>query len=215
MRRKREKPEEVARSYVKTKKDRDGFLVQQVPLKGRGVFASQKFEKGDFLLEYCGKLLTGEEGDILEQNISTGFRFFFKSKGQEFCIDASEEPSIGPTFGRLVNHGQKDELNVKLTVVDIEGTPALCLFALRDIQEGEELLYNYGVKQLPWLQQQSKVSINAAKNRKETESDKESGNGDETMDERDHADNIKPFQVSNKCFSTGNSNLQNTANITL
>lgn len=34
MRRKREKPEEVARSYVKTKKDRDGFLVQQVPLKG-------------------------------------------------------------------------------------------------------------------------------------------------------------------------------------
>lgn len=60
-----------------------------------------------------------------------------------------------------------------------------------------------------------KVSINAAKNRKETESDKESWNGDETMDERDHADNIKPFQVSNKCFSTGNSNLQNTANITL
>lgn len=55
-------------------------------------------------------------------------------------------------LGRLVNHGSKKEVNVKLSVIDVDGTPALCLFACRNIQAGEELLYDYGVKGLPWEQ---------------------------------------------------------------
>lgn len=66
-------------------------------------------------------------------------------------IDASEEPIKEPYLGRLVNHGEKKEINSKLKVIpDPNGQPALCLFALRDINTGEELLYNYGISDLPW-----------------------------------------------------------------
>lgn len=65
-------------------------------------------------------------------------------------IDATEEPATGPFYGRLVNHGEKEEVNVKLSIIDVDNNPSLCLFALRDINEGEELLYNYGVNNLPW-----------------------------------------------------------------
>ena len=70
-----------------------------------------------------------------------------------YCsIDATEEPGEqGPCLGRLVNHGEKNEINAKLKVIpDINGQPALCLFAQRDITTGEELLYDYGISDLPW-----------------------------------------------------------------
>lgn len=49
---------------------------------GRGVFATEYFSKGSYLLEYKGELLTEEEGVKREQeyNESLGsFIFFFKS----------------------------------------------------------------------------------------------------------------------------------------
>lgn len=73
-------------------------------------------------------------------------------------IDATEERETGPILGQLVNHGEKNEVNVKPSILDFEGTPVICLFALTDIAEGEELLYDYGVSNLPW-KQQAKVKI--------------------------------------------------------
>lgn len=67
-----------------------------------------------------------------------------------YSIDATDEPSTDPVLGRLVNHGEKHEVNVKLKTLDVDGSPALCLFALRQIEPGEELLYDYGVDNLPW-----------------------------------------------------------------
>ncbi|KAJ8309673.1 hypothetical protein KUTeg_011538 [Tegillarca granosa] len=65
------------------------------------------------------------------------------------CIDASEEPNEGPLLGRLVNHGRGQEQNCTMKKVRIDNKPYLCLFAIRNIEVGEELLYNYGVD-LPW-----------------------------------------------------------------
>ena len=74
-------------------------------------------------------------------------------------MDASEEPSdVFQNIGRLVNHGRKDERNAKVRLLDIEGTPTLCLFATRAIQAQEEILYDYGIPeaQLPWNKTVSK-----------------------------------------------------------
>ncbi|KAJ8017737.1 Histone-lysine N-methyltransferase set-1 [Holothuria leucospilota] len=152
-RRRREKPADVAISMVKQKLDRDGFYMKEIPPKGRGVFAKVSFTKGEFLLQYAGKLIPGDEGDKLEEEESSGFRFFITFKGKDYCIDATEEPEEGPSLGRLVNHGEKKEVNVKLSVIDVDSKPALCLFALTDIAPGQELLYDYGVSNLPWIQQ--------------------------------------------------------------
>ena len=62
-----------------------------------------------------------------------------------FSIDATLEPTNGPVLGRLVNHGAGKSSNVKLRVVEDEGSPFLCLFASKDIETGTELLYDYGV----------------------------------------------------------------------
>ena len=72
-------------------------------------------------------------------------------------IDATDEPKREPCFGRLVNHGEKTEINAKMKLLEMEGKPILALFALRNIQEGEEIRYCYGVKNLPWKKTQ--VSI--------------------------------------------------------
>ena len=53
----------------------------------------------------------------------------------------------GPRLGRLVNHGYGQEVNAKMRIVTVDaGTPILCLFATKDIKEGEEVLYDYGQK---------------------------------------------------------------------
>ncbi|KAJ8023168.1 N-lysine methyltransferase KMT5A-B [Holothuria leucospilota] len=150
--RKKQVPSDVeAQSFINIK-DKEGFHVEEVGNKGRGVITDKAFQKGEFLLQYHGKLCSWEEGDRLEEENSTGFRFFFLFKSKGYCIDATEEPAeIEPCLGRLVNHGEKNEINAKLKVIpDNKGQPALCLFAHRDIIAGEELLYDYGIKDLPW-----------------------------------------------------------------
>ena len=37
-----------------------------------------------------------------------------------------------------------------MKVVEVNNKPYLCLFALKDINVGEEILYDYGIKDLPW-----------------------------------------------------------------
>lgn len=46
-------------------------------------------------------------------------------------IDATEEVYSGPRLGRLINHGDKRELNCKMKVFEIGGKPALCLLSIR------------------------------------------------------------------------------------
>ncbi|KAJ8018848.1 hypothetical protein HOLleu_42933 [Holothuria leucospilota] len=78
-------------------------------------------------------------------------------------------------IGRLVNHGEKKEVRVKLSVIDVDSKPALCLFALTDIALGQELLYDYGVSNLPWIQQnkspQSQYGTVWKQNEKEIENE--------------------------------------------
>ncbi len=54
------------------------LTLYQTIVSGRGVFATKRFEKGDFLLQYSGEILSGAEGDAREEVHSSGFRYFFK-----------------------------------------------------------------------------------------------------------------------------------------
>lgn len=64
-------------------------------------------------------------------------------------IDASREDG---SFGRIVNDDHKHP-NCKMEKIDVNGKPHLCLFALNDIKEGEEITYDYGVEDYPWRTQ--------------------------------------------------------------
>lgn len=74
-----------------------------------------------------------------------------------FSVDATKETG---RLGRLINHSKNGNCQTKLH--DINGVPHLILIASRNIDEGEELLYDYGdrskasIAAHPWLKYWSK-----------------------------------------------------------
>ncbi|KAL5021120.1 hypothetical protein ScPMuIL_000275 [Solemya velum] len=126
-----------------------GFIVEEIPPKGRGVRTTIRRSKGDFLMIYPGELITEAEGEKRKEKDPSVFRYFFHHKREGWCMDATSEADVGPRLGRLVNHGRKDG-NCVMKILEFNRRPYLCLFAARDISESEELLYDYGINDLPW-----------------------------------------------------------------
>uniref|UniRef100_A0A8P4GA03 SET domain-containing protein n=1 Tax=Dicentrarchus labrax TaxID=13489 RepID=A0A8P4GA03_DICLA len=117
--------------------------------KGRGVFAKAHFHKGDFVVEYRGELINSEESQRRRRTYHvkcTVFMFDFHWQERTWCIDAAREDG---SLGRLVNDDHNHP-NCKMKKVISEGKPHLCLFALRDINVGEEITYDYGGTDWPW-----------------------------------------------------------------
>ncbi|XP_051246592.1 uncharacterized protein LOC127357967 isoform X5 [Dicentrarchus labrax] len=117
--------------------------------KGRGVFAKAHFHKGDFVVEYRGELINSEESQRRRRTYHvrcTVFMFDFHWQERTWCIDAGREDG---SLGRLVNDDHNHP-NCKMKKVISEGKPHLCLFALRDINVGEEITYDYGGTDWPW-----------------------------------------------------------------
>jgi hypothetical protein len=64
-------------------------------------------------------------------------------------VDATEEVA---RLGRLVNHGDsRKQQNARMMTLDTL-VPSIGLFATRDIEVGEQILYDYGVR-VPWIKQ--------------------------------------------------------------
>jgi len=140
--------------------DESGLEVRVLPDKGRSVFAVREFKRGDLICEYAGELVDYSLGKKREleysQNPELGcYSYFFQYKSRRYCVDATKETS---RLGRLLNHS-KTQNNVCTRVFPVKDIPRLILVASRDIEAGEELLYDYGernkaaIDSHPWLQQ--------------------------------------------------------------
>ncbi|KAI5099732.1 N-lysine methyltransferase KMT5A-A, partial [Silurus meridionalis] len=140
-----------------TKGIEDGMMVKHIEGKGRGVFATQSFLKGQYVVEYHGDLLLKTDAKkkeaVYAQDPATGcYMYYFQYLSKTYCVDATKETD---RMGRLINHSKNGNCQTKLH--DINGIPHLILVASRDIEEGEELLYDYGdrskasIAAHPWL----------------------------------------------------------------
>ncbi|KRZ02622.1 Phosphatidylinositol 4-kinase alpha [Trichinella zimbabwensis] len=136
----------------------DGLEVCEFPVKGRGVIATKKFYRDDFVVEYRGELIDSNEAQRRERDYQNSsqvgcYMYYFSYKGKRYCVDATPESSH---FGRLLNHSAKDP-NVKSKIVNIDDNPRIIFVAKRDVEIGEELLYDYGdrrkdaIRAHPWL----------------------------------------------------------------
>lgn len=137
--------------------DEDGFKVTEFDNKGRGVTTIRPLRSGDFVLEYAGELIDHQEARLREQlyaaDKSVGcYMYYFSCRNKQYCVDATKESG---RLGRLVNHSKRGNLKTQTCI--IKGVPHLVLVAQRDIQPGEELLYDYGDRSKtslqfhPWL----------------------------------------------------------------
>ena len=100
---------------------------------GRGVFADREFKRAD-IVEACPVIPISEE-DFAKLKDTALEDYPFSWKGTGTCI------VLG--YGSLYNHS--DTPNIAW--VDAEMLHLKTFFALRDIEEGEELLFNYNNKE--------------------------------------------------------------------
>ncbi|EDQ90832.1 uncharacterized protein MONBRDRAFT_15842 [Monosiga brevicollis MX1] len=133
--------------------------------KGKGVLAGRAFRRGEYVCEYAGELIELEEAHRREERYRTEatakgldemmcYMYFLRHKSRTYCVDATQTGRVG----RLINHSRaKPNLKTKLFVLD--DRPHLGFIVKRDIEKGEELLYDYGerdpatLRQMPWLKQ--------------------------------------------------------------
>ncbi|XP_051998350.1 clumping factor A-like isoform X5 [Xyrauchen texanus] len=121
------------------------------------------------------------------------FMFDFKWRGKTWCIDASREDG---SYGRIVNDDHKHP-NCKMKKIDVNGKPHLCLFALDDIKEGEEIAYDYGGENYPWRTQMTSAAVNTS-----TASNSDPSLQSETQMDDESAQINSPQQMTSAAVNT-------------
>jgi len=94
---------------------------------GFGLFATRRFTKGDFIAEYTGEKVANAIADKMPG------RYLFELDDQ-WTIDGSPRSNTA----RYINHSC--DPNCDADVYDGH----ILIHAMRDIESGEELLYDYG-----------------------------------------------------------------------
>ncbi len=116
-------------------------------IHGRGLFASKFIPKDTWIVEYLGEKVDKEESErrsdhLLERSkLNGGARVYTFILSDDLDIDGDFEYNDA----RLVNHSC--DPNVEAQVWDEK---EIWFIAMRDIQPGEELLYNYGFDLESW-----------------------------------------------------------------
>ncbi|XP_030211368.1 uncharacterized protein LOC115542982 isoform X3 [Gadus morhua] len=152
------RPVDDATSHILSSGDKQG-LTQNVidDYKGRGVFATKRFEKGDFVVEYRGEIISFEECQSKKYSTTEStYLYEFEWKNHRWCIDASREDG---SLGRLANDDHKSP-NCVMKKVSVNDRVHLCLFALRNIEPGTEIVYNYGDSKWPWRKKENLENAN-------------------------------------------------------
>jgi SET domain-containing protein len=113
-------------------------------IHGTGVYATDFIPKGEFVIEYKGKVRSHAEVDAeYDGEHEDGHTFLF-TLNEDYVIDAN----IDGNDARWINHSC--DANCESSHEDApDGNPKhdrVVIKAARDIQAGEELSYNYGIR---------------------------------------------------------------------
>ncbi|XP_071830278.1 uncharacterized protein [Apostichopus japonicus] len=119
---------------------------------GYGVFATQSIENGEFLLQYKGERITTEEAeerevDYINRQLRHCYQYFYSDRGKTLCIDATH---VKKSLGKFVNDEKPQKANCRMKKIIHNEEVILCLFSTKEINIGDEIRYDYGLKNLPW-----------------------------------------------------------------
>jgi SET domain-containing protein len=99
-------------------------------LSGLGLFAAEPIKKGELIIEYIGNILTKAEADKITTN--------------QYLFDVSRNKTIdgSPRWNtaRYCNHACEDAANAESEIKK----GRVFMRAIKPIQEGEEIVYDYG-----------------------------------------------------------------------
>ncbi|HLM83823.1 MAG TPA: SET domain-containing protein [Candidatus Bathyarchaeia archaeon] len=95
---------------------------------GLGLFAVAPFKKGEFVIEYTGKILNEKEFEAASDK-----KYFFEID-KHWTIDGSDRKNTA----RYVNHSCRPNCEVRVYAKRIR------IWTVKRIKMGEEFTYNYG-----------------------------------------------------------------------
>lgn len=107
-----------------------GLIVRSSDVHAAGVFTTTPIRKGTKVVRYTGPRITKEEGDVIYEKRDITYLF---------ALGKGERVIDGHGIAAFVNHScdpncETDELNGEVWII-----------AIRNIQPGEELVYDYNL----------------------------------------------------------------------
>ena len=113
------------------------YEVRHSPIHGDGVFALRRIRKGTRLVEYLGERLSHDQADTRYEDKRADDNHTFL-----FTVDARTviDAGVGGNEARFINHGC--DPNCESTTE----SRRVFIDALRTIQPGEELCYDYSIQ---------------------------------------------------------------------
>jgi len=112
------------------------FEVRRSTIHGNGVFASRHIDAGECIVEYLGERITSDESAIrAEQGGGPVNHTFFFSLADGNVIDGGSDGNDA----RYINHACEPNCEA------YEEDGRVFIYALQDIEAGEELNYNYAL----------------------------------------------------------------------
>jgi len=110
------------------------FEVRASPIQGLGAFATERIPSGTTIIEYAGLRLTPEQSEArYPDDASVRHHTFLFMIDEDVVIDAS----VGGNDARFINHSCDPNCDAVIE----EGR--IWIEAIRDIEPGEELAYDY------------------------------------------------------------------------
>ena len=95
---------------------------------GLGLFAVDNFKKGEFVIEYTGKMLTEREFE------ASGYKKYFFEIDKHRTVDGSSRENIA----RYINHSCRPNCEVRIYAQRV------LIWTIRKIKPGEQFSYDYG-----------------------------------------------------------------------
>lgn len=134
-------------------KQSDVYEVRESALHGSGAFAKIDIPRGQFVAQYQGPLVSAEESErIFEEGMAESGTFYTFQLTKDWDLDGG----VPWNPAGKINHSCEPNLEVEyvrkpFTYVRLNGDLVevkrqIWLRAFRDIKQGEELFFNYGVE---------------------------------------------------------------------
>lgn len=110
------------------------FEIRESPVAGKGAFATRPIRKGERIVEYTGERITHAEADArYDDDAMAEHHTFLFTVSSRTVIDATH----GGSDARFINHSCDPNCESEID------RGRVFIFALRDIDPGEELAYDY------------------------------------------------------------------------
>ncbi|HEX5580262.1 MAG TPA: SET domain-containing protein-lysine N-methyltransferase [Gemmatimonadaceae bacterium] len=110
------------------------FALRKSAIAGRGAFATRRIPKGACIIEYRGERIGQDEADRrYPENPNTPHHTFLFTLDEDTVIDAA----VKGNAARFINHSC--DPNCEAVIED----GRIWIYALKNIPEGAELLYDY------------------------------------------------------------------------